>query len=179
MATTNRLDSLDAALRRPGRFDRELTVPAPSARARRGILQQQLCRMAHNVPDAQLHAVSDTLHGFVAADIVGLCQEAGIAALQRFVAAAEHGTCGARHLLITEADLRAAAHVVTPSGMREVAVEMPQVCIWGMSFPLSSRVVATSTFVPGLHQCHQVSKRRHAVSKALWPLSNVTAIYDE
>ena len=145
LAATNRIDSLDAALRRPGRFDRELEVPAPSALARRGILRARLAGMAHDVSEAEVHAVSDTLHGFVAADIVGLCTEAGLLALQRWVDTAEGAGAGAARdhdniqeagtaasagcqgLAVTAADLRAAAAAVRPSGLREVAVEVPRV----------------------------------------------------
>ena len=129
LAATNRPDSLDGALRRPGRFDREIEVAAPSPLARRGILQSSLSTLSHALSGQEVHDIADALHGFVAADVVGLCQEAAMSVLRRYAYAHEAGSKAdvLPRLEMTAHDLRVATTVVKPSAMREVAVEVPQV----------------------------------------------------
>jgi hypothetical protein len=139
LAATNRLHDVDMALRRPGRFDREIEVAAPSPAARQSMLAATLSSMSHSVTEAQVHEVAALLHGFVAADVVGLCQEAAMAVLRRHVASRRDATSGKKahgacqhaaqmsDLVVHVEDLRAAAAVVKPSGMREVTVEVPKV----------------------------------------------------
>jgi AAA family ATPase len=129
LAATNRPDSVDLALRRPGRFDREIEVAAPSPPARHGILTAVLSGMAHSLRTDDITAVANSLHGYVAADIAGLCQEAAMSVLRRYADAAHAQTPGwdAVRLEVSAQDVRAAAAVVKPSAMRELAVEVPQV----------------------------------------------------
>jgi SpoVK/Ycf46/Vps4 family AAA+-type ATPase len=69
LAATNRVESVDLALRRPGRFDRELEVGAPSPEARAAMLHSVLRSMRHSLPPAAVSELARSLHGFVAADI--------------------------------------------------------------------------------------------------------------
>lgn len=83
IAATNRPNSLDPALRRPGRFDREISVGIPSKAQRLAILQLHTRSMPLS-PDVDLHALSDETLGYVGADLVALCREASMFALRAF-----------------------------------------------------------------------------------------------
>ncbi|PRW20261.1 Spermatogenesis-associated [Chlorella sorokiniana] len=136
VAATNRPDSLDEALRRPGRFDREVEVGVPPPGARRDILTKQLAGMAHSLTPDQVTALADAAHGFVAADLAALCSEAAMIALRRLVAqragsigGSDGGGSGgsAGQACVTLADFQAAETRVRPSAMRELALEVPKV----------------------------------------------------
>jgi transitional endoplasmic reticulum ATPase len=131
MAATNRPDSIDPALRRPGRFDREIVIGIPNAHARREILEIHFRGMplASDVAHAEL---ADTTHGFTGADLKALCTEAALAALRRHLPgiAREKAPIAREDLMAMEvamADFISALAEVTPSGLREVAVEVPNV----------------------------------------------------
>jgi transitional endoplasmic reticulum ATPase len=131
MAATNRPNSIDPALRRPGRFDREIVIGIPNARARREILEIH----ARGMPlagDVDLGELADTTHGFTGADLGALCTEAAMAALRRHLPDLQFGSTAisAETLMAMEvgmADFTAALAEVEPSGLREVAVEVPNV----------------------------------------------------
>ena len=91
------------------------------------MLSSALAAMAHDVSPADVQAIADRLHGYVAADIAGLCQQAAMAALRRF-AMQTAPQSNIEPLLVTAKDLASAAAVLKPSALREVAVEVPQVC---------------------------------------------------
>ncbi|KAL4451363.1 hypothetical protein ABPG77_009435 [Micractinium sp. CCAP 211/92] len=127
IAATNRPDSLDPALRRPGRFDREVEVGVPSPPERRDILAKQLRNMAHELTPQQVDELADAAHGYVAADLAALCSEAAVTALRRVVASNIRG-CGSEALCrVTLADFQAAETRTRPSAMRELAFEIPRV----------------------------------------------------
>ncbi|CAL8471781.1 g11323 [Coccomyxa elongata] len=142
LAATNRVDSVDSALRRPGRFDRELEVSVPSPAGRLEILRVKLEDVNHNLQDEAVRALAAASHGYVGADLAALCQEAAMCALRRVVRhrqSAESMTeayGGAPRdpdaptsdlLKVTIHDFKAAQTRVRPSGMREVALELPKV----------------------------------------------------
>ncbi|CAL8303522.1 unnamed protein product [Arctogadus glacialis] len=77
LGATNRPHALDPALRRPGRFDRELEVGVPSAADRLDILRKLLTAVPHEVDAHDLARVSDSAHGYVGADLSAVCKEAG------------------------------------------------------------------------------------------------------
>ncbi|MDP7131095.1 MAG: AAA family ATPase, partial [Planctomycetota bacterium] len=81
IAATNRPEDLDPALRRPGRFDREIEIPVPDSEGRLEILQIYTARMSL-APDTDLSAVAENTHGFTGADLSRLCQEAGMTAIR-------------------------------------------------------------------------------------------------
>lgn len=131
MAATNRPNSIDPALRRPGRFDREIVIGIPNARARREILEIH----ARGMPlagDVDLGELADTTHGFTGADLNALCTEAAMAALRRQLPGLQWGSASIspETLMAMEvgmADFSDALGEVEPSGLREVAVEVPNV----------------------------------------------------
>ncbi|RYG50432.1 AAA family ATPase, partial [archaeon] len=123
LGATNRVNAVDSALRRPGRFDVELFVGIPSAAARCDILAACLRRYPHALSRAEMDAVGDVTHGFVGADLASLCQEAALACVRRCVAAA--GLCTQPR--ITNDDMRVALNHVQPSAIREIRVEVPTV----------------------------------------------------
>ncbi len=123
LAATNLPDALDPALRRPGRFDREIMFPLPDQAARREILAIHT-RSMPLAPDLNLEAIADLAHGFVGADLKGLCQAAAYQALQRQVT-----DLGAvpEYLQISKADFDFALTKVKPAVLRSLALESPQV----------------------------------------------------
>ena len=80
VGTTNRIDAVDPAIRRPGRFDYHIEVPLPDESGRAAILRVHLCRMrlAPDVKPTELAAACDDFSG---ADLANLCREAGLAAI--------------------------------------------------------------------------------------------------
>ncbi|KAL0025898.1 hypothetical protein WJX77_000494 [Trebouxia sp. C0004] len=87
IAATNRPEALDSALRRPGRFDRELEVGVPSPAARAHILRAKLKAVRHCLAEEDIDALAAAAHGFVGADLTAICDEAAMAALRRVIAA--------------------------------------------------------------------------------------------
>lgn len=86
IAATNRLDCIDPALTRPGRFDRLLFIPPPDATARAAILRVHTRKMPL-ADDIDLQDIAATCKGYSGADIAALCREAAMAALERDLAA--------------------------------------------------------------------------------------------
>ena len=131
IAATNIPDTLDPALRRPGRFDRELAIGVPDRAGRREILGL----FTRGMPlgdDVDLDALAAQTHGFVGADLEALCREAGMSALRRALDGAEPAEgqgAGAPpgDLRVGADDVQAARREVTPSALRALAVEMPEV----------------------------------------------------
>ncbi|XP_010271923.1 PREDICTED: calmodulin-interacting protein 111 isoform X2 [Nelumbo nucifera] len=85
IAATNRPDSIDPALRRPGRLDREIEIGVPSPKQRLDILRTILNEMEHSLVDMQIQHLASTTHGFVGADLAALCNEAALICLRRYV----------------------------------------------------------------------------------------------
>lgn len=123
IAATNRLDSVDSALRRPGRFDREIAVGVPSSQARAGILKARLRTMRHDLSEKQIEGLAEAAHGFVTADLSALCREAAMVALRRWIS--DH----ASKKSISAEDFQAAQTRIRPSAMREISVQVPAV-LW-------------------------------------------------
>lgn len=131
MAATNRPNSIDPALRRPGRFDREITIGIPNARARREILDIHTRGMPL-ADDVDLSALADRAHGFTGADLAALCREAAMAALRRQMPALAPDSQpispeAVMALEVAMSDFDVALTEVEPSGLREFAVEVPNV----------------------------------------------------
>ncbi len=118
MAATNLPDSLDPALRRPGRFDREIVFRPPTEAQRRDILRIQLDRAPLDA-DADLDSVAAATHGYVGADLAALAREAAVAALTRTVAeAGGEDRVRLEDLRITRADLARGLAATGPSALR-------------------------------------------------------------
>ncbi|RKO83596.1 P-loop containing nucleoside triphosphate hydrolase protein, partial [Blyttiomyces helicus] len=114
MGATNRPNSLDEALRRPGRFDREIEIGIPSAAARLEILTALLRNAPHSLADSEVAQVAAASHGYVGADLAAVCREAGLKTIKRLAP-----PIGAL-LKISYDDMTAAMAEIRPSAMREV-----------------------------------------------------------
>ena len=126
LAATNLPDSLDPALRRPGRFDREIRVDPPDRTGRREILAVHSRAMPLGA-DVDLEALASVTHGHVGADLAALCREAGVAALRRAGGLDGRVPVALDDLHVTGADFAEALKLVTPTALREVFVEVPDV----------------------------------------------------
>ncbi|CAI5478449.1 unnamed protein product [Closterium sp. Yama58-4] len=134
IGATNRVNAIDPALRRPGRFDREVEIGIPTPSDRLAILGTHLSRMAHALSPEAIHVIaSSATHGFVGADISALCSEAAVAALRRIVEEKERqggttrGEGRERDQNLCDEDFEVARRRIRPSALREVAVEVPTV----------------------------------------------------
>jgi len=132
IGATNRPNSLDPALRRPGRFDREISISAPNKEGRLNILKIH----ARNMPlakDVNLIKLSEITHGFVGADIASLCKEAAMNVLRRVLPDLKLGEKDEipkevlEKLIVEDKDFREALKIVRPSALREVLIETPNV----------------------------------------------------
>ncbi len=131
IAATNRPDAIDEALRRPGRFDREIVVGVPDERGRREILGIHTRGMPLG-DKVDLGELASTTYGFVGADLAALAREAAIEAVRRIMPKLdlEKGTIPPEvldTLAVTREDFLEALKRVQPSAMREVMVEAPRV----------------------------------------------------
>ncbi|MBB4200729.1 transitional endoplasmic reticulum ATPase [Rhodoblastus sphagnicola] len=127
MAATNLPSSIDPALRRPGRFDREIVFAAPDRPGRREILDIHTRGMPLD-GDVDLERLSEITHGYVGADLGALAREAGMAAIRRLMAAAgPEGRFGETELKVTDADFATALNEVGPSAIRELASDIPNI----------------------------------------------------
>jgi transitional endoplasmic reticulum ATPase len=122
IGATNRADSLDPALRRGGRFDREIEIGVPNEVGRREILEVHTRKMPL-ADDVDLDRLSGTTHGFVGADLESLAKEAAMTALRRGRRDGESTPLS--ELRVTRADFDAAMAAVEPSAMREYVAEQP------------------------------------------------------
>jgi len=131
IAATNRPDALDEALRRPGRFDREIVIGVPDESGRREVLGIHTRGMPLG-EGVDLDELARTTHGFVGADIAALAREAAIEAVRRIMPQLdlEAQTIPVdvlETLVVTRDDFLAALKRVQPSAMREVMVQVPNI----------------------------------------------------
>lgn len=132
IGATNRVNSIDPALRRPGRFDREIEISVPNKKGRLNILKIHTRNMplARNV---NLEELASKTHGFVGADLSALTKEAAMNVLRKMLPALklEEDEPIPKEVLdkaiINAEDFEEALKVVRPSAMREVLVETPNV----------------------------------------------------
>jgi len=131
IGATNRPNAIDPALRRPGRFDREVEIGVPDKSGRYEVLQIH----TRNMPlaeDIDLKRLSDFTHGYTGADIASLCREAAMKALRRYIPEInlEEERIPPETLekmVVRMDDFMSAYREITPTAMREVYVEVPQV----------------------------------------------------
>jgi transitional endoplasmic reticulum ATPase len=132
VATTNRLDVVDPAFRRAGRFDREIFVGPPDAPGRREILDVQTREMPlTDAAQAFLDEVARRTHGFVGADIMELCRDAGLSALRRVAPNLADARSAFRiptdDVRVDRDDFETALAQVRPSALRETLISIPDV----------------------------------------------------
>ncbi|MCF8044129.1 MAG: CDC48 family AAA ATPase [Desulfarculaceae bacterium] len=131
IAATNLPQALDPALRRPGRFDREIAIPIPDRNSRREILEIH-SRGMPLAEDVKLDRLAAITHGFVGADMEALCREAAMSCLRRIMENIDFSQASIPYeqlsvLEVREDDFISALKEVEPSAIREVFVEVPDV----------------------------------------------------
>ena len=130
IGATNRPNSIDEALRRPGRFDREIEIGVPGREARHDILEVHLRDMPLT-DDVDIDVLAELTNGFVGADLAALCREAAMKCLSGRMREMDLDKPVPSQILetmkVTMSDFRDALADVEPSGMREVLVEIPKV----------------------------------------------------
>src|SRR5438094_3291130 len=131
IAATNRPNAIDPALRRPGRFDREIEIRVPNKRGRYEILQIHTRHMPLQ-QDVDLEKLASVSHGFVGADLEYLCKEAAMKTLRRMLPELklEEERLSPEtldNLIVTGEDFENSLKDITPSAMREVFLETPDV----------------------------------------------------
>ena len=130
IGATNRENSVDPALRRPGRFDREIEIGIPGRNARKEILYIHAGGMPLE-KDVDIDSLANMTQGFVGADLAALCREAAMKCLSRKMPEFELDkpipTAVLESMRVTMKDFIGALAEVEPSGMREVLVEIPSV----------------------------------------------------
>jgi len=131
IAATNLPNALDPALRRPGRFDREISIPIPDRPGRLEILEIH-SRGMPLADDVDRAHVAEITHGFVGADLEALCREAAMICLRRIMPDINFALTSIPYERLAQLEVRmddflAALREVEPSALREVFVETPNV----------------------------------------------------
>jgi transitional endoplasmic reticulum ATPase len=131
IGATNRINAIDPALRRPGRFDREIEIGVPDRNGRLEVLQIHTRGMPI-AKDVNLEKLADISHGFVGADLQALAKEAAMRALRRVLPEVDLSTESIpaetlRKIIVTMQDFLDIIKEMEPSAMREVFVEVPDV----------------------------------------------------
>ena len=135
ISATNRPNAIDPALRRPGRFDREIEIKVPDKKGRQEILQihtRNMPLMSEGDDAVVIDKISSVSHGYVGADLEYLCKEAAMKCLRRLLPELnlEEEKIPPEtldKLVVNSEDFTKALREVTPSGMREVFIENPDV----------------------------------------------------
>jgi len=132
IGATNRVNSIDSALRRPGRFDREIEINAPNKEGRLSILKIHTRGMPLT-KSVNLNELASVTHGFVGADLEALSKEAAMSVLRKYLpkmkleGGEEIPQEILEKLIVKQDDFENALKVVRPSAMREVLVETPNI----------------------------------------------------
>jgi transitional endoplasmic reticulum ATPase len=131
IGATNRINAIDPALRRPGRFDREIEIGVPDRDGRLEILQIHTRGMPLE-KDVDLGVIANMSHGFVGADLQAVAKEAGIRALRRVLPEIDLTTENIpsdilKKIVVTMDDFLSVIKEIEPSALREVFVEIPDV----------------------------------------------------
>jgi transitional endoplasmic reticulum ATPase len=131
IAATNRVDAIDPALRRPGRFDREIEIGVPNRDGRLEVLQIHTRGMPLD-KDVNLEKLADISHGFVGADLQALAKESAIRALRRVLPDIDLSSQSIpletlRKIIVKMSDFMDVIKEMEPSAMREVFVEVPDI----------------------------------------------------
>jgi transitional endoplasmic reticulum ATPase len=131
IAATNIPNALDPALRRPGRFDREIVIPIPDRRGRQEILEIH-SRGMPLAADVRMEHLAEITHGFVGADLEALCREAAMSCLRQIMGGIDFSQAGIPYETLSKLEVRmddflTALREIEPSAIREVFVESPNV----------------------------------------------------
>ena len=162
LGATNRPDSVDPALRRPGRFDREIEISVPNIDGRIEILQIHTRGMPIG-KDVDLKKLASELHGYTGADIKSLCRESAIKAIRRYLPKIdlENKRIPSKILQSMEiqlCDLSDAMHEIVPTAMREFYVERAKI-LWkdvgGLSY---AKKVLEDNIITSINNPNKFSK---------------------
>ena len=131
IGATNRPNALDPAIRRPGRFDREIEIGIPDRNARREILQIHTRGMPL-AEDVDLSKLAEITRGYTGADLAALCREAAMKAIRRILPSIDFSEEKVPpeildKLIVTMKDFFEAFKEITPTALREIEVEVPNV----------------------------------------------------
>jgi transitional endoplasmic reticulum ATPase len=131
IGATNRPEAIDTALRRPGRFDREIELRVPDKSGRKEIFQIHT-RSMPLTPDVDLDELADRTYGFVGADIAALCKEAAMNVLRRVLPNIDLKEQALpremlERLRVSRHDFEEALKIIQPSALREIMIEVPNV----------------------------------------------------
>jgi len=130
IGATNRPDALDGALRRPGRFDREIEIGVPDKDGRREVLQIHTRGMPLD-DQVDLEEMAEITHGFVGADLESLCKESAMRVLRRVLpeikAEEDIPTETLKKMIVKKTDFKEALKEIQPSALREVLVQVPDI----------------------------------------------------
>lgn len=134
VGATNRPNCIDAALRRPGRFDQEIEIGIPDVDARFDILSKHFTKMNKSkttLTNDDIQLVASKTHGYVGADLSALCRESVMKAITRGLSCGDGSGdgdgSGPREIQLQLPDVLEALPEITPSAMREIFLEMPKV----------------------------------------------------
>ncbi|OWP55826.1 MAG: ATPase [Thermoplasmatales archaeon B_DKE] len=135
IGATNRLDAVDPALRRPGRFDREINIGVPDKKGRLEILSIHTRGMPLGMDDEKktqfLTEIANLTYGFVGADLAALARESAMNSLRRYLPEIDLDKPIPMEILekmsVTEDDFMEALKGIEPSSLREVTIEIPNV----------------------------------------------------
>ncbi|XP_033228007.1 ATPase family protein 2 homolog isoform X2 [Belonocnema kinseyi] len=125
LATTSKLDFVDNSLRRAGRLQKEFEVSVPDRKIRREIIRKLLLKVPHTLTEKNIKDISSETHGFVAADLEGLCSEARSHAKERLSHQNIRSNLDIVEIMFE--DVQYALRNVNPSAMKEALVEIPNV----------------------------------------------------
>jgi len=130
IGATNRINSIDEALRRPGRFDREIEFGVPNVKGRMEVFQIHTRGMPLE-KDVKLNKYAEITHGFVGADITAVCREAAMFSLRRILPKINLDEPipidVIQELVIKNDDFVQAINMIEPSAMREIMIDIPNV----------------------------------------------------
>jgi len=130
VGATNRINALDEALRRPGRFDREIEFGVPTVKGRKEIFQIHTRGMPLE-EDIALNRYSEITYGFAGADIMAVCREAALFSLRRILPKINLDepipSDIIQELRISDKDFIQAINMVEPSAMREIMIDIPNI----------------------------------------------------
>ena len=162
LGATNRPDSVDPALRRPGRFDREIEISVPNIDGRIEILQIHTRGMPIG-KDVDLKKLASELHGYTGADIKSLCRESAIKAIRRYLPKIDLETKRIpskilQSMEIQLCDISDAMHEIVPTAMREFYVERAKI-LWkdvgGLSY---AKKVLEDNIITSINNPNKFSK---------------------
>jgi transitional endoplasmic reticulum ATPase len=130
IGATNRVDSIDQALRRPGRFDREIEIGVPDKDGRKEVLEIHTRGMPLD-EDVDLNEIAEVTHGFVGADLESLAKESAMRVIRRILpdvkADEEIPKEVLQKMIVKKSDFKAALKEIQPSALREVLVQVPDI----------------------------------------------------